>query len=466
MYLEILLVSTATLIWWFRSLLREENGPKLPQLIFKEESRFTKEILDKVTILQEKYVTPLLWGRNGQWQTLAYGILGHRKSSRWRAKGYRETFQCMDGATISFDVFEPIVKHSSGADLTFLICPGIANSCESVYIRSFVQNAQNCGFRCYVLNHLGVVASVKLTSARLFSYGGTAEFAAMVDCALRQHPSSRAIALGFSMGGNVITCWLGESKEHQKKVLCAISVCQGYDIIRSRPVLLQWAGLRRAYMFSMARNMKRILARNRDILFSPEVLTRHPEIDIKAVFGATTLLEIDEYYTRVLKGYSSVDEMYVAESSAHKLREIHIPIMFVNALDDPIVPEELLDCVKDYASTHDNAIAVITQHGGHLGFFEGDSYLIPKPVSWLCRLVIQYTESVLTNEPQRSDKLANGHAAPMHRGDGAAPMHRGDCAAPMHRGDGDGPAVRSAKLLFTSPAAGRNFSDTPENPLD
>ena len=56
-------------------------------------------------------------------------------------------------------------------DITFLICPGIANSAESVYIRSFVVHSQQCGYRCYVLNHLGVVPSVKLTAARLFTYG-------------------------------------------------------------------------------------------------------------------------------------------------------------------------------------------------------------------------------------------------------------------------------------------------------
>lgn len=39
---------------------------------------------------------------------------------------------------------------------------------------------------------------------------------------------------------------------------------------------------------------------------------------------------------------------------------------------------------------------VITRHGGHLGFLEGNSLLIPESVSWLSRLVVQYTDAVYT----------------------------------------------------------------------
>lgn len=56
-------------------------------------------------------------------------------------------------------------------DYTMLVCPGIANSSESVYIRTFVDHAQNCGYRVAVLNHLGALPNVKLTAPRIFTYG-------------------------------------------------------------------------------------------------------------------------------------------------------------------------------------------------------------------------------------------------------------------------------------------------------
>jgi len=54
---------------------------------------------------------------------------------------------------------------------TLLVCPGIANSSESVYIRTFVYLAQQNGFRVAVLNHLGALADVPLTAPRLYTYG-------------------------------------------------------------------------------------------------------------------------------------------------------------------------------------------------------------------------------------------------------------------------------------------------------
>lgn len=57
------------------------------------------------------------------------------------------------------------------ADITAVICPGLANSSDSYYIRTFVEHAQNSGYRCCVLNHVGTPIDVPVTSPRIFSYG-------------------------------------------------------------------------------------------------------------------------------------------------------------------------------------------------------------------------------------------------------------------------------------------------------
>lgn len=56
-------------------------------------------------------------------------------------------------------------------DVTVAICPGIGNTSETVYIRTFVHLAQSMGYRCAVLNHIGALPSVEVTSSRIFSYG-------------------------------------------------------------------------------------------------------------------------------------------------------------------------------------------------------------------------------------------------------------------------------------------------------
>lgn len=56
-------------------------------------------------------------------------------------------------------------------DITVVIVPGICNSSESDYIRTFVNYTQNQGYRCAVLNHVGALHNVPVTAARIFTYG-------------------------------------------------------------------------------------------------------------------------------------------------------------------------------------------------------------------------------------------------------------------------------------------------------
>lgn len=56
-------------------------------------------------------------------------------------------------------------------DITMVICPGIGNHSEKSYIRTFVDYSQRQGYRCAVLNHLGALPNVELTSPRMFTYG-------------------------------------------------------------------------------------------------------------------------------------------------------------------------------------------------------------------------------------------------------------------------------------------------------
>ena len=87
-------------------------------------------------------------------------------------------------------------------------------------------NAQLNGYRVCVINHIGTLTTVPVTSSRIFMYGNTADYAAMIKDVVRRFPTTNIVCVGFSMGGNLITKYLGEPRVKPGNVVAGISVCQ------------------------------------------------------------------------------------------------------------------------------------------------------------------------------------------------------------------------------------------------
>ena len=54
-------------------------------------------------------------------------------------------------------------------------------------------------------------------------------------------------------------------------------------------------------------------------------------------------------FDRRVAGFDSINELYKQSSCSMYLDNITIPLVFINAQDDPIIPEPLLSWPKQYA---------------------------------------------------------------------------------------------------------------------
>ena len=54
----------------------------------------------------------------------------------------------------------------------------------------------------------------------------------MVNFVISNYPYTHLVGVGFSLGGNILVKYLGENPKHQKNFVAAMSVCQGYDIMK------------------------------------------------------------------------------------------------------------------------------------------------------------------------------------------------------------------------------------------
>ncbi|XP_015176335.1 PREDICTED: abhydrolase domain-containing protein 2 [Polistes dominula] len=370
-------------------LLNVNSAPQKPLLVCQDPN-FLSTLLKIAPVITEPYKPTRLWGFSGHVQTVVHSIIG-RVRCPWPI-GERVYIGLPDDTTLTYDLYQPLTN-SHEDDITIAICPGIGNTSESVYIRTFVHLVQCHGYRCAVLNHVGALSSVKVTAPRIFTYGHTDDYNTMLQNLVEQHPNTRIVCIGFSLGGNLVTKYLGERGQNKlSNIIGGISICQGYNALEGTKFLLNWQNFRRFYLYVMTESVKNIILKHKHVLLSEEVKQKY-SLNERDIISAATLPELDEAYTRKVHQFRSVQEMYKWSSSINYLDNIYTPMVFINSLDDPIIPDSLLKPIKEYAATHPNTLYVELSHGGHLGFYEG-GLLYPNPITWLDRTLVSLVGSL------------------------------------------------------------------------
>lgn len=189
----------------------------------------------------------------------------------------------------------------------------------------------------------------------------------MVNSLALKYPTTRIITVGFSLGGNIMCKYLGDLSTYKPpNIIGGISICQGYDANNASECLLRWQNFQRFYFYVLTENVKSIIMKHRNVLLSDDI-KRQFNLNEREIAKAATLLELDAAYTCKITNFSSVTDLYKWSSCINYLHNIDRPIIFINSLDDPLVPEVLLQPIRKFADTHPNCLYIETQHGGHLG---------------------------------------------------------------------------------------------------
>lgn len=79
-------------------------------------------------------------------------------------------------------------------------------------------------------------------------------------------------------------------------LLCFLYVVCYFCIFSAKVLFLEWSNLRRVYTYLMTLNLRRLISRHRDLLFSEEAQRKYGPAREKNVFSATSLLAVDENY--------------------------------------------------------------------------------------------------------------------------------------------------------------------------
>ena len=299
---------------------------------------------------------PARWLKNRHLQTVLASM-----SWAWpsRPELRREELELPDGDVTAVDWLVAADELPPTAPL-LVILHGLEGSVESTYARMFLETAFNVGWRACVL-HFRDCGDYTNRLPRRYHAGETNDLRHFLN---RLHTSPEAadnsgplLAVGFSLGGNVLLKYLGESGE-DTPLRAAAAVCVPLNLFKCAEALNQ--GLSKGYQRYLLKRMKNAVRRK---------FNRHTAaFDWDAAMSAKTFAEFDDRVTAPLHGFANMEDYYNRCSSVQYLKDIERPSLVVNALDDPFMTRDVIpgeDRLSEYVTLE------VAQAGGHVGFIDG-----------------------------------------------------------------------------------------------
>ncbi|XP_041814138.1 phospholipase ABHD3-like isoform X2 [Chelmon rostratus] len=319
--------------------------------------------------------TPWCWG--GRLQTLVCALLKSRPPVAYR----NELIRTVDGGQISLDWVDnqaSMAYPESSSRPTVLILPGLTGNSQQSYVLHAIHQATRHGYRCVVFNNRGVAGEELLTPVT-YCAASTSDLEHVVHHVRGLYPHAPVLGAGVSLGGMILLNYLGH-KGAESGMVAGFTISVPWDALKSSVSMeepLNWL----LFNTYLTRGLQDAVIRHRKVL--------EKVVDIDYVLKARTVREFDERFTRLLFGYKSCTEYYHDASPDKKLHKTAVPILCLNAADDPFSPQNAFPLA--IVQSLPNVALLMTAHGGHIAFLQG---LFPRGESYMERLFSQFVQAV------------------------------------------------------------------------
>jgi predicted alpha/beta-fold hydrolase len=292
----------------------------------------------------------------------------------------REMLELPDGDVTAVDWLTEIPRTTESSPL-LVVLHGLESSAKSSYARQLLHAAAGCGWRAAVL-HFRDCGDYRNRLPRRYHAGETSDLRYFLHKLRTDGHEGPLMAAGYSLGGNVLLKYLGESGA-DTPLLAAAAVSVPLNLQVSSEALSH--GISRFYQNYLLRRMKTSVRRK----FKPHTAA----FDWDRAMGATTFAEFDDAVTAPLHGFASKDDYYDRCSSLGFLRSIERSTLIINALDDPFLRP---DIIPDESRLSDFVTLEVSERGGHVGFIEGGTPWQPR--YYLPKRIIEFLQTELLEQ--------------------------------------------------------------------
>ncbi len=236
-----------------------------------------------------------------------------------------------------------------------ILIHGLTGCEDSIYMRASTAHLLQVGFPVLRLNLRG--AGPTRPYCRQHYHAGRSEDLRLMLAALPPAVTENGlVAVGFSLGGNLLLKYLGEAGS-AATILAAATISAPLDLT----VTARHIGARRNTLY----HWYFLKECQRETLAPVSAVTAEERC---AVLGAESLWQSDARYTAPRNGFGGAADYYKRNSSRNFLDEIAVPTLLIHAQDDPIVPAEPY---REYDWQRNKRLMLALQSkGGHVGFHD------------------------------------------------------------------------------------------------
>lgn len=346
------------------------------QLFFHPDSPLAQKVLSKLTFGR---FWPCPWLLSAHLQTMFLHFFTSAPDVGYRRKLYITP----DGGTIALDWAEPVEEQGAesardGTTPIVVVVPGLTSDSKSGYILHAVEAVKRRGWRALVVNHRGL-GGIALTSDTFYNAGWTEDLKGVILHIRKSEPSTSLLALGCSLGANILTKYLGEERGDSPLAAAATVGCPWDLLVCDRAIHRTFR--QRLYGRAMHHGLRDFADMHKDCF--------QRLIDWDHAAKATTVRQFDDRITRLIGKFETVDTYYRKTSCAQFLPTVSVPLFAISSLDDPICTPEAIP--YDEFRANPNLLLGVTKHGGHLAYLTG----MRAEKIWWTDVVLDYMGVVL-----------------------------------------------------------------------
>ena len=262
----------------------------------------------------------------------------------------RERLDLPDGDFLDLDWLKAFSRR------VVILLHGLEGNSSRKYIKGMARIFFDHGWSVLAMNFRGCSGE---TNRLLRSYhaGATEDLRAVVEHIESSGQYDEIGLVGFSLGGNLLLKFLGEEgRTISSSIIGAAAFSVPCDLAGSVNAIS--AGANRIYMKRFLKQLRRKIEAKQKLFPG--------EIDLSDYEIMTTFYEFDNRYTAPIHGFKDAFEYWKKNSCISFLPRITVPVIIVNAADDPFLS---VTCFprKEAEASH-FLFLEIPDYGGHVGF--------------------------------------------------------------------------------------------------